>query len=168
MGGVVEVKSLSGSGSAVFSEDGRYRYRLDRNFGGRRGAMLWVMLNPSIAGAERDDPTITKCLGFARRYDFDRLIVVNLFGLVTPYPEELGEVPDPIGPRNDLYVREAAAGASWIVVAWGTKGARYPVRVSGVRAALGDAPLRCLGRTRDGHPRHPGRIPYATPLERFA
>ena len=63
---------------ATLSPCGRYRYRLTRRWGDG-GAVAFVMLNPSTADAEKDDPTIRRCIGFAREWRFGRLIVVNLF-----------------------------------------------------------------------------------------
>lgn len=46
--------------TAVLSPCGRYRYRLDDPVdGGPRGRVVWVMLNPSKADAETDDPPAT-------------------------------------------------------------------------------------------------------------
>ena len=50
--------------TAVLSEDGVYRYRLTIPIAERptlAGRMLFVMLNPSTADAEQDDPTTTAC-----------------------------------------------------------------------------------------------------------
>jgi hypothetical protein len=85
---------------ADISPDGRYRYRLWREWrgcasrdhwrwlGAKDGAghelgeplsVLFVMLNPSTADGTTDDPTIRRCVGFAKRWRYDRLEVVNLF-----------------------------------------------------------------------------------------
>jgi len=54
--------------SAVLSDCGKYRYLLERDISMlNRGTVLFVMLNPSTADAENDDPTIRKCKGFADR-----------------------------------------------------------------------------------------------------
>lgn len=84
---------------ADISACGAYRYRLDR-LGALlgRGAVNFVMLNPSTADAEQDDPTIRRCLGYAFRWGFARLIVTNLYALRSTDPRALWEHPDPIGP----------------------------------------------------------------------
>lgn len=73
--------------AAVISPDGVYRYRLDRELPTqletRSRTVCFVMLNPSTADADQDDPTIRRCLGFAETWGYDKLVVVNLFG----YPQ---------------------------------------------------------------------------------
>src|SRR5438105_288943 len=87
--------------TAVFGDGGRYRYSLTREWDRRGDQACWIMLNPSIANAERDDPTIRRCIGFARRWGLGGIVVVNLFGLVATYPIELARAKAPIGPHND-------------------------------------------------------------------
>ncbi|TMF61888.1 MAG: DUF1643 domain-containing protein, partial [Chloroflexi bacterium] len=64
---------------ATFSADRRYRYRLWRRWDGARPVVAFVMLNPSTADARRDDPTIRRCIGFAKSWGFGGVEVVNLF-----------------------------------------------------------------------------------------
>lgn len=173
------VKINSGIGSAVFSPDGRHRYRLDRilDEGLQEEqsvpTLLWVMLNPSVAGASEPDPTVTKCMGFARRWGYRRLTVVNLFTVITAYPKELAGIDDRIGPAAEQHIVEAAGEAGLIICAWGkppdpTLGARTG-RVLFLLREGGQKPPRmaCLGRTQEGHPRHPGRLAYKTKREVF-
>ena len=113
---------------AVLSDDGRYRYTH-----GRRRApgplMGFVMLNPSTADAYADDPTIRRCVGFARREGLAGIEVVNLFAYRTPKPAALtaagrGGV-DIVGPDNDTEIRRLAAdrfGVPLVVAAWGQGG----------------------------------------------
>jgi hypothetical protein len=90
------------------------------------------MLNPSTADASVDDPTIRRCTGFSEAWGFDSLTVVNLFAFRSPHPEDLAKVDDPVGPVNDLAIREAVFGASRVVVAWGAVGASYCDRIGKV------------------------------------
>lgn len=159
---------------AEISEDGCYRYRLWRAWGpGPR--LLWIMLNPSTADGEADDPTIRRCCGFARREGLHGIEVVNLYAWRATDPKalvaarEAGE--DVIGPRNFAAWDEALGAAQGpIVAAWG---ASIP-RGSTVRLDLAMA-LRhrqiepvCLGRTlRGGHPRHPLYVRSSTAFEPF-
>ena len=66
-------------GGATFSADRRYRYRLWREWDRSRAVVAFVMLNPSTADASRDDPTIRRCIGFARAWGFGGVEVANLF-----------------------------------------------------------------------------------------
>jgi hypothetical protein len=139
--------------SAVISECGQYRYLLTRRWA-KGPSMLWIMLNPSTADASEDDPTIRRCLGFARRWGFESLEVVNLFAVRATDRTVLTRTPDPVGAENDRYIQEAAARAGLVVVAWGTWGSLFD-RQATVAEALAWCPLYCLGKTSSGFPRHP-------------
>ncbi len=56
---------MSGS-RACFSGDRKYRYRLSRCVGESSHRLLFIMLNPSKADETHNDPTIRRCIGFAR------------------------------------------------------------------------------------------------------
>lgn len=162
--------------SAVISDCGQYRYRLDRDlvplgraFGPR---MSWIMVNPSTADAENDDATIRKVIGFSRRHNCFRVTVGNLFGLRATDVRELKRADDPVGPENDEYLRRIMEDAQCVVVAWGPL-AKQPKHLRGrfhrvreIAAQLGK-PLWCLGTAKDGHPRHPLMLAYETPLVRW-
>ncbi len=94
--------------AATFSPDGMYRYTLLRRWG--PGPLLVVvMLNPSVASDEKDDPTIRRCMNFAKREKLNGIFVVNLFARISTKPTELRKCDDPIGPENDKALGEAAA-----------------------------------------------------------
>ena len=84
--------------SAIFSGDRRYRYLLIRRVGTSQSRVLFIMLNPSAADEVRDDPTIRRCIGFARDWGFGLLEVVNLFALMSTNPKTLLDAEDPVGP----------------------------------------------------------------------
>jgi hypothetical protein len=117
------------------------------------------MLNPSIADAERDDPTIRRCLGFACAWGYGALTVVNLFALRATCPHTLRRAADPVGPDNDDHLRAALVSARGIVFAWGNHGGLHgrdrdicsllPLHAKRKTNAL------CLGITGAGQPRHP-------------
>jgi hypothetical protein len=149
---------------ADLSPCGIYRYRLWRELGDGTGTVLFVMLNPSTADGEQDDPTIRRCIGFARSWGFRRLEVANLFALRATDPEQLRLFKgDPIGPETDTWIASLAAVAKLTIAAWGAHAfARHRA------AAIADLLInpRCLGTTADGQPRHPLYIPAdTTPVE---
>ncbi|HEU5061422.1 MAG TPA: DUF1643 domain-containing protein [Kofleriaceae bacterium] len=143
---------------AVFDPSGRYRYRLTRRWAGRGAVVAFVMLNPSTADGERDDPTIRRCAGFARRWGFAAMTVVNVFALRATDPARLRRARDPVGPGNDGHIAGAAADADLVVLAWGNHGALRG-RDREVVALLAGARPVCLGVTRGGQPRHPLYLP---------
>ena len=148
---------------------GQYRYRLERWWGRTKAPMVFLMLNPSTADAEQDDATIRVCMGRARQENCGGIVVANLFAYRATQPADMKRAADPIGPLNDQHIREAISLPGAIVVAaWGADG-RYAYRHSTVMALVRDAgcDLYAIAFTKDGDPRHPLRLPYAKPLERW-
>ncbi len=141
---------------ARFSRDRRYRYALTRSWDRAKPLCAFVLLNPSTADARVDDPTIRRCIGFARRWGFGGVVVVNLFALRATDSRVLRRTADPVGPANDRALVRQASRASLIVLGWGTQGA-LGGRAEAVRRMLEPLgpKLRLLGRTRAGEPRHP-------------
>ena len=154
--------------------DGPYRYWLERDWWERdtpRGAidlLTFVMLNPSTADDEVDDPTIRRCIGFARREGAQQLQVMNLYALRATNPAELLTHPDPIGVGNDALLRGAARQHTRFktVVAWGAHKMVTPERVAVMVDSARDAgtTLWCLGMTKSGAPRHPLYVRNDQPL----
>ena len=155
--------------SATLSDDGIYRYDLTRAW--KEGATaLWVMLNPSTADADADDPTVNAAVQFSEKAAggrFGRVLIVNLFALRTTSPARLKEHPDPVGPQNDATIARLAAQADVVILGWGEQGALYPDRVQTVLRLLAGKPLYCLGTTAKRQPRHPQRLTRATPFIPF-
>jgi hypothetical protein len=146
---------------ACISACGRYRYWLTRHWDQSLPVVIYIMLNPSIADADHDDPTLRRCINFARDQGFGGLKIVNLFAWRSPDVDSLwDETKDVIGPENDHTLHEtlatAAANDTPVVAAWGANG-DHKGRADFVKekaAALG-IKLNCLGQTQRGHPRHP-------------
>lgn len=152
--------------SAIISQCGQYRYMLSRagDLHATRGPALFIMLNPSTADAELDDPTIRRCRGFAQTWGCNGIQVVNLYALRSTDPEGLWDHPDPVGPENDNWLARMALAATEVVCAWGVNA--QPSRVSEVAAMLAEArvQLKCLGTTKSGAPRHPLYVRGDQPL----
>lgn len=141
--------------SAVISDDGVYRYRLERRWS-PGFTVAWVLLNPSTADADTDDPTLRRIVGFSRRMGFGRAVVVNLYAYRATDPRALWRAADPVGPDNDRHLRDALAGHV-VVVAWGANA--KPERIARFmeihRGAPGAGRLHALAVTAAGQPRHP-------------
>lgn len=154
---------------ALLSEDGRYRYRLTREWTAGTTKMTFVMLNPSTADADLDDPTIRRCMGFARRDGFGGLHVVNLYAYRATDPREMKRAIDPVGPENDTMLSLAFDTArvhhAPVIAAWGTHG--DPYRVRQVRRLMDGADVYALGVTKDGAPKHPLYIRADARFERW-
>ena len=149
---------------ATLSDCERYRYHLWRRFG-EGGTVAFVMLNPSTADATADDPTIRKCIGFAKRWGYGRVDVVNLFAWRATNPKELPNVLEPVGAKNNSHIFAVCRCADLVVFAWGSdKFARQRARQ--VRALLANVgtPTKALRLSKDGNPWHPLYVPYVEPL----
>jgi hypothetical protein len=147
--------------TAEFSPCRRYRFALWRRW--RSGPqVLFVMLNPSTADETSDDPTIRRCIGFARAWEFGSLAVGNLFAFQTSRPGALRTCGEPIGVANDDWLVRLQAESALIVAAWGNHG-RFLNRGSSVRLLLPN--LHALQLTKQGEPQHPLYMPRdAVPL----
>lgn len=164
--------------SAEISECGRYRYSLIRRWGEADGPhALFIMLNPSTADAEQDDPTIRRCIGFAKAWGMHGLCVVNLFAHRATNPKDLeASTGDVVGPGNDRWIVASAQAATFsggpVVVAWGASlpgDLGRPVAFGVVRMLRHHGiEMQCLGRTKLGYPRHPLYVKGDTELEPFA
>lgn len=143
-------------GSAVLSGCERYRYLLGREWAVGPTA-VFVMLNPSTADALHDDPTIRRCLHYARDWGCGALTVVNLYAWRATDPAGLWTAEDPVGPENDAHLRAAAAIAADtsgpLVGAWGANA--RPDRIGAALALPGMDRMTALAVTKAGQPRHP-------------
>lgn len=159
--------------SAYISPCGQYRYGLERRWD-RRAAMLpIIMLNPSTADADIDDPTIRRCMAFARRDGFGGIAVGNLFAFRATSPETMMAASDPIGPLGSIALDELLSGAASakapVLAAWGAHGAhRGRAEMVAISARGLGAQLVCLGTTKQGHPRHPLYVRGDQPFVPFA
>lgn len=158
--------------TALISPCGKYRYVLTREIPQPVRWVkpaLFIMLNPSTADATKDDPTIRRCIAFAKREGCTKLTVVNLFALRATDPKQLKLHKDPIGPENDrvlddqLLYHKNTSGI--IVAAWGAH--RFAFDRADYVASIYGGDLKCLGTTAKGDPRHPLYIRSDQPLEDF-
>lgn len=137
--------------SATFSPCRRYRYSLSRRWSDRP-LCTFIGLNPSTADENLDDPTIRRCIGFAKAWDCGGLMMLNLFAFRSTDPKALGTVADPIGKENDDVLFNWGRNGGPAIAAWGVGGA---ILDRGKKVAEMLVMLKCLGTTADGHPRHP-------------
>ena len=140
---------------AAFSRCQRYRYTLERRWEIKKPAkrVVFIGLNPSTADHRVDDPTIRRCMGFARSWGFNELTVVNLFAYRTPYPTELKQASDPIGVYNSRYLGRVIREADLIIACWGRHGT-WRNQDTRLANRFRDR-LFCLAENNDGSPVHP-------------
>tara|TARA_R100001086_G_scaffold245787_3_gene177160 strand:+ start:3067 stop:3570 length:504 start_codon:yes stop_codon:yes gene_type:complete len=144
--------------NATLSPCRTYRYSLHRLWKLNAGNLLVIGLNPSTADENTDDPTVRRCIGFARSWGFGSLTMANLFAYRSTNPEGLRVPEDPVGPENDWWLVHLARASACVVCAWGAVGALNG-RSTDVRALfrteLPELTLCHLGLTKSGQPRHP-------------
>lgn len=155
-----EATGAQGRAWASFDPTRTYRYRLTRTWEPGRPRVNFLMLNPSTADAQRLDPTVRRCVGFARSWGFGSVEVTNLFALRATDPRELVAHAEPVGGHNDEAIVDAARRADCVVVAWGARGA-HRGRAGVVTDLLGDLDVCpvALRLTRAGEPGHPLYVP---------
>lgn len=147
---------------AIFSPDRLYRYVLGRTIDldmlqqERPGYVLWVMLNPSVASESNPDNTMKRCVGFTRTWGYTRMVIVNLYAVVSTDASFLRRHEAPVGPHNNHFITEYARDAAVIMCAWGDKNPSFQ-RAREVANLLGSAApsVNCLGLSVQGNPRHP-------------
>ena len=153
--------------SALLSSCGTFRYRLGRKWGNGE-VLVFVMLNPSTADHREDDATIRRCVGFAQSHGYSAVDVVNLYAFRARHPSDLRAAGYPVGPENDMHIRDAVEHAGAACVAWGSNanGHVREERVLQLIRSTGAVPL-ALGVTQAGSPRHPLMLRSTSELVAF-
>jgi len=136
---------------ALISRDGFYRYWLSRTWDHDKKIVIFIGLNPSTADAEKDDPTIRRCISFAQDWGYGGLVMLNLFAFRATHPADMRRAEDPVGPDNDGYIKFMTAGKT-TVCCWGTHG-HYKNRDNEVLEMIQDPKMMALSKY--GFPRHP-------------
>lgn len=147
-------------GWATFGETDAYRLVLGRVWDSSLPRLAFIMLNPSIADAHILDPTIRRCISFAKAWRFEgrhfgSLEVGNLFALRSTDPKVLKKHPSPVGEGNDEALVGIQSRSAQVICAWGNHGLLHG-RAEKVETLLASkGPLHCLGFTEQGEPLHP-------------
>jgi hypothetical protein len=149
---MISLAAFDGTCGAVISRNGLYRYALWRSWEWNRERVMFIGLNPSTADAQQDDPTIRRCIGFAKNWGYGGLLVGNLFAYRTARPETLRCSQNPIGRLNDVWLNRMADEASFILACWGNQGA-FKNRDREIVRKFDK--LKCLKLNQSGAPAHP-------------
>jgi hypothetical protein len=107
---------------AKLSDCRKYRYALWRTWDESKSYAVFVGLNPSKADETEDDPTIIRCINFAKEWGYGGLRMTNLFAYRATEPNEMMSAQDPVGSENDIWLKNLAKDAGVIVAAWGNNG----------------------------------------------
>lgn len=143
--------------TAVISDDRRYRYLLSRQWASTGKVISFICLNPSTADENIDDPTVRRCVNFAKQWGGKRLIIGNLFAFRATDPCALRTIDDPIGPDNEYWLEQIARESDFVIAAWGAHG-RFRQRSQEFTKKFSGT-LNALRLTKAGDPCHPLYLP---------
>lgn len=153
--------------SAILSDCGTYRYRLERTVAMSGPVYAFFGVNPSTADAMLDDATVRKWSGFVKRWGGSRFIVGNVFAYRATDVRALAKADDPHGPENDDHLWRIVADADVLVPCWGSRTKLPPnlrsrpgLLLSALRGA--GKPVEIFGWTNDQDPKHPLMLGYDT------
>jgi hypothetical protein len=130
----------------------RYRFALWRTWDANAGRVMFIGLNPSTADETTDDPTLVRCMNFARYWGYGGVCMGNLFAFRATQPESMKAAAEPVGRRNDYWLRKLAGESDLVVAAWGNDG-DYLNRSHTVRGIVPS--LYCFKLNGSGEPAHP-------------
>lgn len=169
-GGKSRLSMLDGvEGDAEFSECGRYRPWLSRTWddpSDRGGYALWIGMNPSVAEADLDDPTIRREMAFTKAMGLSRYVKCNVMDYRATNPKALLAVA-PRSADNLVCILRHAEYADRVILAFGALPKKLRRYADDAVAALRRANIEtwCMGKTAGGAPRHPLYLPGSAQLE---
>ena len=137
---------------AVFSPDRLHRYGLWRLWDNNLPTVLFIGLNPSTADEFKNDPTIRRCIGYAKDWGYGGYIMGNIFAFRATDPDIMKAAKDPIGAENNEWLLRLHQEADLTIGAWGNYG-KFMNRGKDVVAMIPN--LKCLKITGQGYPSHP-------------
>jgi hypothetical protein len=145
---------MTKSSWAEFSSDRVHRYALWRTWDEKKGIAMFIGLNPSTADEIKNDPTVSRCINYAKRWGFGGMIMSNIFACRATDPKVMKGAEDPVGSKNDQWLLKLAKEASLILAVWGNH-AEFMARGKAVMSLLKGTELHCLAMNKTGHPKHP-------------
>ena len=137
---------------AILSEDRNYRYVLSRIWDSDKAMVTIIGLNPSTADEYTDDPTITRCINFAKSWGYGGIYMLNLFAYRATKPVDMFNENEPIGLENNRYIIEYASKTDKVICAWGNHGS-YMKRSQDILNQIDNAYYLKLNKS--GEPAHP-------------
>lgn len=123
---------------------------------------------PGTGEDEVLDPTVRKCMAWARRDGFGGLVMLNLCAAIGTDSDSLTLMTDHVGQETDEYLVHHAREAGRVVAAWGQLAAKSrnqivrgrPLKVLATLAQFVD--LYAFRLSMDGTPWHPLYLPNRT------
>jgi hypothetical protein len=143
---------LEKKNTAKLSRCRQYRYALWRTWDETKPYVMFIGLNPSTADETTDDPTLIRCMNFAKAWGYGGVCMANLFAYRATDPADMKAAENPVGSQNNKWLKLLAKDAGLIVAAWGNDGS-YLRRSDYVKKRL--PLLHCLKMNKSGEPAHP-------------
>ena len=137
---------------AELSDCRRYRYALWRIWDETKPTVMFIGLNPSTADETQDDPTLTRCINFAKAWGYGGVYTANLFAYRATDPKQLLKRKRVIGKQNDHWLQQLSERCELVIAAWGNDG-KYQNRAQQVKQQI--QPLHYLKMNKSGEPAHP-------------
>ncbi|AEE50136.1 DUF1643 domain-containing protein [Haliscomenobacter hydrossis] len=137
---------------AIMSDCENYRYQLWRIWDDSKPKLMFIMLNPSTADAQENDPTINRCTSFAQNWGYGGLYVGNIFAYRSTNPAVLKQVTNPLGDDNYFHLLQMRKKCEIIVAAWGNNG---PKLENLSLPEIETTELYCIDWTKLDRPKHP-------------
>ena len=147
--------------NAKFSKDQKHRYTLERSWDFERPKVLYIMLNPSLANIDKDDPTIRRLISFTKQLGYGGFYVGNLFSYITPYPKDLLDKDLSYCNKNLKEIRKMIASSNEVIYGWGNSFNEPDWLKKNVLKP------KCFGKNKNKTPRHPLYLSYNTNLEDY-
>lgn len=145
---------------AKFSIDKKHRYELSRHWDLSKSDILFIMLNPSIANEDIDDPTIKRLISFTREFKYGGFFVANLFTYITPYSKTL-DTSIGLTKLNLKTIKNLVNKVDEVIYAWGNS-IKEPQELKN----LVKNP-KCFGKNLNGTPKHPLYLSSNSKLIKF-
>ncbi|WP_100638366.1 DUF1643 domain-containing protein [Marinobacter salexigens] len=138
--------------TAKLSDCRKYRFALWRTWDESKPYVMFVGLNPSTADETTDDPTLIRCMNYAKSWGFGGVCMANIFAFRATAPNDMKAAADPIGSENNEWLIKLSDDAGLVVAAWGNDGS-FLGRSEQVKELLPN--LHCLKLNKSGEPAHP-------------
>lgn len=143
---------------ALISSDKKHRYSLKRIWDDKKLKVLFIMLNPSLANSDKDDPTIRRLINFTKQLGYGGFYVGNLFSYITPYPKDLVDKDLSFSNKNLKEIRKMITLSKEVIYGWGNSFNEPDWLKKNVLKP------KCFGKNKNKTPKHPLYLSYNTPL----
>lgn len=141
---------------AILDKTRKYRYVLWRKWGDNdKNFVNFILLNPSIADENTDDRTVTACIKIAKNLECDGIYITNLFAFRATKPHDMKNAIEPIGEKNNKYLRDISTKSKITILAWGNHGDFLNRDIEVIKLLTEIQVPHCLEVTKRGKPKHP-------------